>query len=575
MAEGELAECNIVMKGGITSGVVYPLAVIELAKTYRFAGIGGTSAGAIAAALTAAAELGRDRGGFGGGFEGLRRLAEELPSKLRSLFQPLPALAPLFELLMSLADAAKKEPPGSGGSGSSWSPVLRALLRGWVRASPLVAWCAAAPTLLLVGLGVWLHSWALGAVAAVLALLLGVISGLAYTVAVRLPRLLAEHDFGFCTGLSQPGYDGKGLVNWLADALDDLAGLGGKPLTFGDLDGGDAENPKIALQMFTTCLSTGRPHVMPWSSEEFLFRPDELRRIFPERIVAFMASDDHSEPFETDPEFRKLPPREHLPVIVAVRMSLSFPFLFCTVPLWARDFARRPECHPELPRRLRFSDGGICSNLPLQLFDYLWPKRPTFAVTLDEWSPEHHGREGEGQESVWMPESAGAGRLLPVKAIDSLGDFLGSLMNAMQNWQDRLQGALPGYRERIAHVVLTQDEGGLNLEMDPAVIERLMSYGTQVGHKLATEFDWQGHRWTRLISGLDRLADSIGTMDREMLHFFAERSPDDKPYPQTKSWHRGALATLAALRSLNVEALRLADKKAPKPRPQLRAMPRP
>lgn len=28
--------CDIVMKGGITSGVVYPFAVCELAQTYRF-----------------------------------------------------------------------------------------------------------------------------------------------------------------------------------------------------------------------------------------------------------------------------------------------------------------------------------------------------------------------------------------------------------------------------------------------------------------------------------------------------------------------------------------------------------
>ena len=58
--------CDIVMKGGITSGVVYPAAVVELSKTYSFKNIGGTSAGAIAAAVTAAAEYGRQhgRGGF-------------------------------------------------------------------------------------------------------------------------------------------------------------------------------------------------------------------------------------------------------------------------------------------------------------------------------------------------------------------------------------------------------------------------------------------------------------------------------------------------------------------------------
>jgi Patatin-like phospholipase len=42
-------ECDIVMKGGISSGVVYPFAVVELAKTYCFRNVGGTSAGAIAA----------------------------------------------------------------------------------------------------------------------------------------------------------------------------------------------------------------------------------------------------------------------------------------------------------------------------------------------------------------------------------------------------------------------------------------------------------------------------------------------------------------------------------------------
>ena len=35
--------CDLVMKGGITSGVVYPPAICALAKEYRFKNIGGTS----------------------------------------------------------------------------------------------------------------------------------------------------------------------------------------------------------------------------------------------------------------------------------------------------------------------------------------------------------------------------------------------------------------------------------------------------------------------------------------------------------------------------------------------------
>ncbi len=50
---------DLTMQGGTTSGVVYPLAVCDLATSFRFRNVGGASAGAIAAALTAAAELGR------------------------------------------------------------------------------------------------------------------------------------------------------------------------------------------------------------------------------------------------------------------------------------------------------------------------------------------------------------------------------------------------------------------------------------------------------------------------------------------------------------------------------------
>ena len=48
MAEtGQKLECDLVMRGGITSGIVYPCAIAKLAETYRFRSIGGTSAGAV------------------------------------------------------------------------------------------------------------------------------------------------------------------------------------------------------------------------------------------------------------------------------------------------------------------------------------------------------------------------------------------------------------------------------------------------------------------------------------------------------------------------------------------------
>src|SRR4051794_18834054 len=93
------------MKGGITSGVVYPGAVLSLAERYRFRSIGGTSAGAIAAALVAAAEH-RRRDGDAGGFAALADLPAELGADvdgrpfMLQLFQADPPTRRLFGALV-------------------------------------------------------------------------------------------------------------------------------------------------------------------------------------------------------------------------------------------------------------------------------------------------------------------------------------------------------------------------------------------------------------------------------------------------------------------------------------------
>ncbi|HEV7491101.1 MAG TPA: patatin-like phospholipase family protein, partial [Rhodanobacteraceae bacterium] len=94
------------MKGGITSGLVYPAAIAALSAHYRLRSIGGTSAGAIAAAAAAAAEYGRASGGF----EKLAALPSELAqttedrpdaTRLLRLFEPQPSTRALFDLLLA------------------------------------------------------------------------------------------------------------------------------------------------------------------------------------------------------------------------------------------------------------------------------------------------------------------------------------------------------------------------------------------------------------------------------------------------------------------------------------------
>jgi len=99
-------ECDLVMRGGITSGIVYPRAIAKLAETYRFRSIGGTSAGAIAAAATAAAAFGVTKGEdhFKTRFKKLPdELGEEKDGKsvLERLFQPQPGTRRLFQVLMA------------------------------------------------------------------------------------------------------------------------------------------------------------------------------------------------------------------------------------------------------------------------------------------------------------------------------------------------------------------------------------------------------------------------------------------------------------------------------------------
>ena len=108
--------CDLVMKGGITSGVIYPKLIARLANDYRFRSVGGTSAGAIAAAGCAAAEYGRQRGNNPKAFDDLAKLPDQLgspvgtgsSSMLFQLFRPAPELREHFAVLVGALNKPDK-----------------------------------------------------------------------------------------------------------------------------------------------------------------------------------------------------------------------------------------------------------------------------------------------------------------------------------------------------------------------------------------------------------------------------------------------------------------------------------
>lgn len=537
MPQERCKECDIVMKGGVTSGVVYPGAVLGLSSTYRFRNIGGTSAGAIAAALTAAAEYGRQcRSGTA--FEGLGRLPEWLATDghLFGLFRPNASTRSTFWFLMKLLETRRDK-------------FLVALT-----AAPYQRKTA---SLSLLGLGLavgiaggvahvhWLI--ALGAAFALVTPSLWACYLLFRSFMQDIPR----NFFGLCTGLDErhPN-DTTVLTSWLADLIDQVSGAD-HPLTFGDLwrtGGGVAHAAPLSalaqgrsderadrginLEMITTNITHGRPYRFPFDTNIFYFDPREFMRFFPPRVVQWMidhsrkpANDRDREHIAAARPLLPLPQSADIPIVVSARMSLSFPVLISAVPLYAVDWTiPQDDKRPKL-ERCWFSDGGISSNFPIHLFDGPLPNRPTFGIDLDSFTTANPEDPNNQANNVWMPPTneAGIGETWTRFSDQSLGGFLGAILNAMQNWQDNTQSRVPGFRDRIAHVYLSADEGGLNLNMGTALLNRLAERGTCAGALLAEHFtapnptvcaygivqptNWDNHRVVRYRTALALLQD--------------------------------------------------------------------
>ena len=67
----------------------------------------------------------------------------------------------------------------------------------------------------------------------------------------------------------------------------------------------------------------------------------------------------------------------------------------------------------------------------------------------------------------------------------------------MQNWRDSIQAIAAGYRDRIVHISLRSNEGGLNLSMPPDLLKLLSDRGRKAGELLRDQFDFPSHIWAR------------------------------------------------------------------------------
>ncbi len=342
---------------------------------------------------------------------------------------------------------------------------------------------------------------------------------------------LRDNGFGLCTGLANDNaVQGKPpLTVWLADLIDKVAGKTDGPLTFRDLHSASVpaslsekmagmDQRSIDLRAVTTCLTFGRPVEFPLSQRIFAFDPAEWARFFPPRIIQHLkdeASNIDSSLLARDGKLAL--PLDGLPVVVAARMSLSFPVLFTMIPLWSPNFHA-----PENPlERVWFSDGGITSNFPMHLFDALYPRWPTLGINLQYSDTSGFSQRSRLQRDgtlVFIPKNRREGVLDLWNLFDAGDDatenvlgFGKAIFESAKGWHDNAYLRLPGYRDRIAEIWLQGDEGGLNLNMEDELIEGLVRRGQQAGQDLAANFadlppsdpmSWDGHRWARFRSGM-------------------------------------------------------------------------
>ncbi len=579
-------ECNVVMKGGITSGIVYPRAVARLAKEYDFVNVGGSSAGAIAAAATAAAAYARKNGRDA--FAVLEKLPAYLGEKGRlfGLFRPNPSVRAPFEVFSTFLGKA---------------PVPFKLARslavsGWH--FPFAVALGLAPGVLFAVGAFSTPAPAWGVTAAVA---LGLVGAPLFAVAafvIALVLRLPKNGYGMCSGR----LDGETVLSdWLGELIDRLAGVEGRPLIFADLwtagesyatlderreaaRGRPVGKRKVNFEALTTSLVHGRPYRLPETERTFYFRPEDLRRVLPDAAVTWMEQHPGSSDDEVPPGFLALPAPQDLPVVFAARLSLSFPLLISAVRLWGIDRRNARNRGGRGVRQLDacwMSDGGIASNFPIHFFDAWVPGRPTFGLDLAPFHADDD-RDPDEAKNVFLPTNNRAGFLESWQRFDGLFGFLGALVNAAQAFLDNMQARAPGFRNRIARIHLAKEEGGMNLAMPSDVLARLGKRGEVAGEKIVERFvgespsGWENHRWVRLRLLLGQLDPLLRQLAREVRRVPPPADPPSYDWNNATQRHLAG-AVMDRLTALGDEieasAATLEDG-APRPRTELKGAPR-
>jgi hypothetical protein len=161
----------------------------------------------------------------------------------------------------------------------------------------------------------------------------------------------------------------------------------------------------------------------------------------------------------------------------------------------------------------------------------------------------------------------------------------------MQDWRDNLQSTAAGYRDRIVHIKLRPDEGGLNLNMPPGVIASLSDRGRIAGQVVLKHFDFSSHLFARYritMCALQRYLSDLSDSWTQPLpqdetgHAYVSGTKDPPHYrPKSDSLRQLMLQALGELTQLPISWRSRMTKQqsfckdsAPRPEPILRSQPK-
>lgn len=168
-----------------------------------------------------------------------------------------------------------------------------------------------------------------------------------------------------------------------------------------------------------------------------------------------------------------------------VRASMSVPFFFIPFEISGIPDAGQPaneswmkhaNFHGSIPEKVKFVDGGMISNFPINVFHAKpgnTPRKPTFGVKL----------------STYRDECAN---------LDDLGGFVGSMISTMRHDSDNaFLIDNPDFQKLICFIDADKDFNWLNFKMDDEQKKKLFLLGARKGLDFITKFDWENYKSIR------------------------------------------------------------------------------